>query len=333
MKKIVVFTMLILSMLLAACSTGRATPTVEQTAVPTTQQPAEPTAAPVATASVDAEALTANTWSWMGFNDPNQQFSVENPQNYSLTFQADGAVNIKADCNNASGSYTLDGSTIQIKVGPMTRAMCPPDSRSDEFIKYVESAAIYFFEDGNLFLDLMADGRTMAFAPTAEIVGVGDDAPADITTGALAETLGNLSYNGLFPDQEIRLTDSSAYYEDGGSGSPFVRLVDHLIVRGDLNGDGVEDAVALLVDYSSGSGDFVYLAPVINVETEPTPLNALMIGDRSPVKSLTIEGDQVIVELIVPGPGDPACCPTWNVRKVFSLEDGRTRGTKQPRTE
>jgi len=157
---------------------------------------------------------------------------------------------------------------------------------------------------------------TIAPSPTAE-------APTPVTPTALADALGNLSYAGLFPDQQITLTDGFAYYEEDGPGRPFVRLIDHLIATGDLNGDGVEDAVALLVDYSTGSGDFVYLAPVINAGTEPKPVNALMIGDRTPVKSLTIDGTQVIVELIGPGPGDPACCPTWNVRKVFSLEDGR----------
>jgi len=157
---------------------------------------------------------------------------------------------------------------------------------------------------------------TLAPSPTAE-------APTRVTPVALTDTLGNLSYAGLFPDQQITLTNGTAYYEDGGSGHPFIRLIDHLIATGDLNGDGVEDAVALLVDYSTGSGDFVYLAPVLNAGNEPTPLDALMIGDRTPVKSLTIDGGQVILEFIAPGPGDPACCPSWNLRKVFSLENGR----------
>jgi len=43
--------------------------------------------------------------------------------------------------------------------------MCSPESRSDEFIKNLSSAAIYFFKDGNLFLDLMADGGTMELDP------------------------------------------------------------------------------------------------------------------------------------------------------------------------
>lgn len=171
-------------------------------------------------------------------------------------------------------------------------------------------------------LTVVAPEATYTTAPTTAPNPIAE-VPTQVTLVALPDTLGNLSYAGLFPDQQITLTDGTAYYEDGGSGRPFVRLIDHLIATGDLNGDGVEDAVALLVDYSTGSGDFVYLAPVLNAGNEPTPLDALMIGDRTPVKSLTIDGGQVIVEFIGPGPSDPLCCPTWNVRKVFTLEDGR----------
>ncbi len=59
---------------------------------------------------------------------------------------------------------------------------------------------------------------------------------------------------------------------------------------------------------------------MLNVLSEPVPLQAFLVGDRIPVKSLAIEGGQVTAELIMPGPGDPLCCPSLNVRKSFSLE-------------
>ena len=166
MKKSILFTMLILSMLLAACSGGRQIATVEPTAVPTIDQSTEPTVAPVETASLDL--LTAGTWMWIGFTDPTQQYSVDQPESYTLAFQADGTVNIKADCNTAIGAYTVEGSSIQIEVGPMTMAACPPESLSDQFIEHLGYAAIYFFEEDNLFIDLFADGGTMEFAPASE---------------------------------------------------------------------------------------------------------------------------------------------------------------------
>lgn len=111
------------------------------------------------------DLLAAQPWQWVSFTNPVEQYALENPQNYVLTFNEDGSVNIVADCNNAAGSYTTDSKSLTIQVGPMTMAACPPGSRSDQFVKYLGFAANYFFQDGNLFIDLFADGGTLEFAP------------------------------------------------------------------------------------------------------------------------------------------------------------------------
>ena len=188
MRKSVLFELLILSMLLAACSGGGISATIEPSAVATeATSTAAPTTAPSPTvkaptpASLPDEALVmlqANLWQWASFTNPVEQYSIGDPQNYVLNFNEDGTVNIVADCNNASGSYTTDGSSLSIQVGPMTMAACPPESRSDDFIKYLGFAAIHFYQDGNLYIDLFADGGTMAFAPTGE---AGMAEPGEIT--------------------------------------------------------------------------------------------------------------------------------------------------------
>ena len=110
-------------------------------------------------------ALIANPWSWVTFTNPAEQLSLENPQDYLLIFNEDGSLNIKADCNNAIGNYSLDESKITIDIGPITMAACLPGSRSDRFVNYLGFAANYFFQDGQLFIDLFADGGTLEFAP------------------------------------------------------------------------------------------------------------------------------------------------------------------------
>jgi heat shock protein HslJ len=143
------------------------------------------------------------------------------------------------------------------------------------------------------------------------------------TSNSLADTLGNLSYTGLFPDQPITLTQGYATYDSGGAGQPFVRLLDQLVVQGDLNGDGAADAVVLLEDQASGSGHFIWAAAVLDALRHPTPTEAVMIGDRIAVKSLMMDGAQVVADIVAQGTGDVTCCGTWNVRKVFALQDGR----------
>ena len=140
---------------------------------------------------------------------------------------------------------------------------------------------------------------------------------------ALTDILGTLSYSGVFPDHPITLVDGYYYYSEGGSGKPYVRLIDNLIVTGDINHDGVEDAVFLLEDNSEGSSRYSLLAAVLNVRTDPKQVEVIQVEDRIAVKSLSFDGSQVIAEYIGHGSGDVDCCPTWNVRKVFEFQDGR----------
>jgi D-alanyl-D-alanine carboxypeptidase len=130
--------------------------------------------------------LVAHPWQWVSFTNPVEQFEVETPEAYLLQFNEDNSVKIVADCNNASGSFTLT-TGFSIEIGPMTKAACPPESRSDQFVAYLGSAANYFYEDGNLYIDLLADGGTMVFAP------VSSDAMGDDGEGAIAGAADELS--------------------------------------------------------------------------------------------------------------------------------------------
>ena len=47
----------------------------------------------------------------------------------------------------------------------MTLAACPEGSRSDAFLRYLGQSASYFFEDGNLYIDLAVDSGTLKFIP------------------------------------------------------------------------------------------------------------------------------------------------------------------------
>lgn len=128
--------------------------------------------APAATVSDTsaASALTANPWQWVAFTSPVEQVDVETPERYQLTFGEDGIVEIVADCNTAIGSYgvdSLEGGTLTISVAPRTIDTCAEGSRGEQFQKLLGGAARYFFEDDQLFIDLMADGGTLAFAPAA----------------------------------------------------------------------------------------------------------------------------------------------------------------------
>lgn len=110
-------------------------------------------------------SLIGSVWKWTSFQSPVEQFDVEMPEKYTLEFDTEGRVAVGADCNRAAGTYTAEEGNLQIVMGPMTLAACPEDSRSDAFISYLGQSATYFFEAGNLYIELPVDSGTLKFTP------------------------------------------------------------------------------------------------------------------------------------------------------------------------
>lgn len=178
MRKIfLLMTIMIVALILAACSSQTATnpPSSAPTQAPTEESTTESVEASGEEMATVPDALIKNPWQWVHFMDPTQEFDVTDSENYILEFKDDGTVNVKADCNNALGSFEADDSSIKIELGPTTLVACPEGSKGTDFLEYLGFAAIYFFEGDDLFIDLMADGGTMQFSPYTDM---GSEMPA-----------------------------------------------------------------------------------------------------------------------------------------------------------
>jgi heat shock protein HslJ len=139
--------------------------TVGETVTPTVTAPLTQTqpAAPAA-AAVPFSDITGQTWQWIEFTDAvTGAQPVANPARYLIEFVPSGTVRVVADCNRGAGQHQVDGASLQITVQAMTRAMCAPGSLSDQFVQRLNAAAIWFVQDGDLFIDLFADSGTMRF--------------------------------------------------------------------------------------------------------------------------------------------------------------------------
>jgi hypothetical protein len=178
----------------------------------------------------------------------------------------------------------------------------------------------------------------LAAALLAAAVGAPAGLAADAVRSALSRAvLGELAFEGLLEEDgpvQLRAGRWTGPPGEGGPGSrPTAALVPFLIARGDLDGDGREDAVVFLQTGAGGSGSFLHLAAVLDRPEGPRPLPAVGIGDRAEVEALEVVGDKVTLDAVVSGPDDALCCPTLRVRRVYAIEGdalrevaGRERG-------
>jgi PKD repeat protein len=93
-----------------------------------------------------------------------QRFVPPNPSSYTLQLFPDGTAAAQADCNRASGSYTLNGNQLTLSFLAVTLAACPPGSLSDQYLQQLNGVSSFFFQNGQLFLSLMFDSGTMRFS-------------------------------------------------------------------------------------------------------------------------------------------------------------------------
>ena len=129
MRKHVLFALIIASLLLAAC--GGAAPQ----ATPTPGAPAATETAPAATETAPAAedtgqpagelSLTTQPWQWTGFTGAVEQFKVETPASYQVTFNADGTVASWPTATTPPARTPTQDGALTIAVGPMTAAACP----------------------------------------------------------------------------------------------------------------------------------------------------------------------------------------------------------------
>lgn len=134
-------------------------------------------------------SLTGTTWEWVQTVTPVETITANNPSRYQVVFMEDGSVAVTLDCNRGFGSYTADGQSIQVSLMGSTMAFCPEDSQADIFAQQLGNAAVYFFQDGNLFIDQAMDSGTMQFRPIApsltdvtwEWTGTTGSASGDVT--------------------------------------------------------------------------------------------------------------------------------------------------------
>lgn len=259
-------------------------------------------------------ALENTVWMLVSYGDSGSpQTPLEGSEITAVFDKTEGNVSGSAGCNQYFGSFEVNGSKLSVSPLASTMMMCPEEGVMDQeqgYLAILQGAESYQIEGDQLHI-VAAGDRLLTYTAGA---------PDQLNLDALR----NATYPSEWEeDGPVTLTDGR--YE----GEPFVeggaaRLVVTLaapIAHGDLDGDGVDDTVVVLVADPGGSGTFFSLEAMRNEAGKPVHLASVSLGDRAQIESLMIEDGQIVLEMVTHGPDDPMCCPTQIVRNTYALRD------------
>lgn len=139
--------------------------------------------------------------------------------------------------------------------------------------------------------------------------------------GISPEQVRNSEYQLGFPDQPrtVQLVDGK-YQEGEPSGTDYVSVtMTDFFARGDLNGDGVNEAVAIVAENYGGSGTFVFLAVYQYLNEKAVFLTSIFLDDRPMINALSVKDGEIFVDAVIHTSNDPMCCPTLRTTRQYLL--------------
>ncbi len=114
-------------------------------------------------ASLQIEGMTPSglldqTWSWIGMDMGGTVTPLTDPsRSYEVTFNSDGQLVFRADCNQGTGEFTYEGGmigSVRSMPGAMTMAACNDGGQGDQFVGSLAAAQNYRVLPGGMLLEL-----------------------------------------------------------------------------------------------------------------------------------------------------------------------------------
>lgn len=112
-----------------------------------------------------SDSITGIVWQWESVAEQptGSTTTVPNPENYTITFNADGTFEGKADCNSFSGTYSQENG-FTITLGPSTMAFCGEASLDVVYLDLLSNVAAGGPDgDGGLALETAGGAQRMLF--------------------------------------------------------------------------------------------------------------------------------------------------------------------------
>ena len=113
-----------------------------------------------------ADGLAGSHWRLVEFQSMSDEIGTLRPSSsdaFTLRLNADGTVNLRLDCNRASGRWSFEpgpnGDSGRFGFGPLagTRALCAAPQLDEKILRDAPFVRSYVVEGERLYLALMAD--------------------------------------------------------------------------------------------------------------------------------------------------------------------------------
>jgi heat shock protein HslJ len=104
-------------------------------------------------------------WQWASVSNQSsgQTTPVPNPEQYTITFKADGTLTGKADCNTFNGTYSQQNG-FSIRITLSTSAICGAGSLDQQYLQLLNSVASGGPDGaGGLVLETAGGAQRMTF--------------------------------------------------------------------------------------------------------------------------------------------------------------------------
>jgi heat shock protein HslJ len=119
-----------------------------------------------------ATGLEGKRWAWEGFTAPDAGPLVPaHPENYWLEFLPHGQLAIQADCNRATGKWTVEGAALHLTPLAMTLMACPEESLDGRFLALLQRTTHFRRRGRTLRLELDGPSAVLRFTALAADAG------------------------------------------------------------------------------------------------------------------------------------------------------------------
>lgn len=114
--------------------------------------------------SKDAKPFVGTNWSMVQYEGAS--FDAKN--GYAITFNSEGNISGKGDCNRLMGSFTHEKGRLTISKVAGTRMICPNQEMEGKFIEMLTNIDAFSI-DGDL-MSLFADGEQVAIFEAKPVI-------------------------------------------------------------------------------------------------------------------------------------------------------------------